>query len=130
MVFYSFIHLSQAGVVPGCGFCGDNVPGNGDIHLLYTCGNLPWFIFCACTCNNTFLALTNTCRTTLYFINKIWHLNFRPSVELLLPAAFPNKTYTLDLTEGKGDKKTGINFGTLWFEKVFFHFRVWFWLQN
>lgn len=32
---------------------------------------------------------------------------YRPNVELLLPAAFPNKTYTLDLTEGKGEKKSG-----------------------
>ncbi|XP_078361645.1 signal peptide peptidase-like isoform X2 [Oculina patagonica] len=46
---------------------------------------------------------------TLYFFGlgvlAVTHL-LRPNVELLLPAAFPNKNYTLDLTEGKGDKKS------------------------
>ncbi|XP_020620625.1 minor histocompatibility antigen H13-like [Orbicella faveolata] len=47
---------------------------------------------------------------TVYFFGlgvlAVTHL-LRPNVELLLPAAFPNKNYTLDLTEGKGDKKSG-----------------------
>ena len=41
---------------------------------------------------------------------------YRPSVERILPAAFPNMTYTLNLTEGKSDKKTGTgaHLGPLW----------------
>ncbi|CAH3161972.1 unnamed protein product [Pocillopora meandrina] len=46
---------------------------------------------------------------TLYFFGlgvlAVTHL-LRPNVELLLPAAFPNKNYTLDLIEGKGEKKS------------------------
>ena len=28
-------------------------------------------------------------------------------MDLIIPSAFPNKTYTFDLTEGKEDKKKG-----------------------
>ncbi|XP_027060297.1 minor histocompatibility antigen H13-like isoform X2 [Pocillopora damicornis] len=46
---------------------------------------------------------------TLYFfglgILAVTHL-LRPNVELVLPASFPNKNYTLDLIEGKGEKKS------------------------
>lgn len=47
---------------------------------------------------------------TLYFFGlgvlAVTHL-LRPNVELVLPASFPNKNYTLDLIEGKGEKKSG-----------------------
>nr|XP_058964924.1 minor histocompatibility antigen H13-like isoform X2 [Pocillopora verrucosa] len=46
---------------------------------------------------------------TLYFFGlgvlAVTHL-LRPNVELVLPASFPNKNYTLDLIEGKGEKKS------------------------
>ena len=48
-----------------------------------------------------------------FWIFLLWlkpHCSFflcRPNVELVLPASFPNKNYTLDLIEGKGDKKSG-----------------------
>lgn len=46
---------------------------------------------------------------TVYFFGlgvlAVAHL-LRPSVERILPASFPNMTYTLNLTEGKSDKKT------------------------
>lgn len=50
-------------------------------------------------------AMSSSLRLKRWLIYCLFFL--RPNVELLLPAAFPNKTYTLDLTEGKGDKKTG-----------------------
>lgn len=46
---------------------------------------------------------------TLYFFGlgvlAVTHL-LRPNVELVLPASFPNKNYTLDLIEGKDEKKS------------------------
>lgn len=48
-----------------------------------------------------------------FWIFLLWlkpHYSFflcRPNVELVLPASFPNKNYTLDLIEGKDDKKSG-----------------------
>ncbi|XP_015768338.1 PREDICTED: minor histocompatibility antigen H13-like, partial [Acropora digitifera] len=46
---------------------------------------------------------------TVYFFGlgvlAVTHL-LRPSVERIVPASFPNMTYTLNLTEGKSDKKT------------------------
>lgn len=45
---------------------------------------------------------------TVYFFGlgvlAVTHL-LRPHVERILPSTFPNVTYTLELTEGKGDKK-------------------------